>query len=155
MLDIKKILLPTDFSDFSRIALPYAIDLAVKFDADIYIMHVFDENSLNPYYFAKQDEPDTWFLKIQENFQSMVDDFLEDIDTGEINIIPVLSNGTPFVEVTGYAKREKIDLIVLSSHGHGGAMQSTIGGTTGHIVSRAACPVLTVRTPESLGKQAL
>jgi nucleotide-binding universal stress UspA family protein len=148
MLAIKRILLPVDFSQFSKIALPYSIDLAEKFDSDLYLIHVFDENTLNPYYFGKGDKGKQWFLDVQAGFQSMVEDFLSDVETREINIIPVLSNGTPYLERVRYARHVIIDLIVLSTDGRTGLSHALLGGSAEIVIRKSHCPVLTVRGPE-------
>jgi len=148
MLAIKQILLPIDFSEFSKISLPYAIDLAKKFKSDIHIIHVFDENILDPYYFSNPKSSQEFFQHVQNDFQKTIDSLIEDFDTEGINIIPILANGTPFVEIIRYSKKEKIDLIIISTHGRSGLSQMLIGGTAEKIIRKAPCPVLTVRHPE-------
>jgi nucleotide-binding universal stress UspA family protein len=148
MLSIKKILIPTDFSARSRVALPYALDLARKFGANLYIIHIFDDNTLNPYYFGKGENAQEFFEQVQENFQAMVNTFLEDIDADGVNIIPILSHGTPFVEIIRFARHDRIDLIVVSTHGSGALKQIMLGSTAEKLLRKSPCAVLTVRHPE-------
>ncbi|MFP4460546.1 MAG: universal stress protein [Candidatus Zixiibacteriota bacterium] len=148
MLNIKKILLPVDFSEFSKIAAPYAVDLARKFEADLFIIHVFDENILDPYYFGEDDYAEKYFMNLQKEFQEKIDDILEDIETEDINIIPILANGAPFIEILKFTKKEKIDMMVVSTHGRSGLSQMFMGSTAEKVVRKSPCPVLSVRHPE-------
>ncbi len=148
MLSIKKVLLPTDFSDFSKLALPYAADISRKFGADLYIIHVFDENTLDPYYFGSGEFSQDFYAKLQDEFQDHIDKYIEDVDLSDVNVIPILANGTPFLEIIRYAKEEKMDLVVSSTHGRSGLSHMLMGSTAEKLVRKSPCPVLTVRHPE-------
>lgn len=148
MLNIQKILLPSDFSSFSKIAAPYAVDMARKFGADLYIIHVFDENILDQYYFGDRENAEKYYKELQKIFQSKIDEVIEDIETEDINLIPILANGSPFIEILKFIRQEGIDLLVCSTHGRSGLSQVLMGSTAEKLVRKAPCPVLTVRHPE-------
>ena len=147
MISIKKILVPTDFSEHSKLALPYAIDFARTFGAELHILHAFDENALDPFYFSTGGSAAEYYQKLQNSFKAMVDDMFTDVDTEGINIIRVLSNGTPFVEIVRYGKKEDMDMIIISTHGRSGLSHMLLGSTTEKVIRKAHCPVLTVRKP--------
>src|SRR6185436_8180065 len=54
----------------------------------------------------------------------------------------------PADAITGYAKREHIDLIVMGTHGRTGVTHMLMGSVAEHVVRTAPCPVLTIRHPE-------
>ncbi len=56
--------------------------------------------------------------------------------------------GLPFVEVVSFAKDEKIELIIVATHGHSGVEHVLFGSTAEKIVRKAPCPVLVVRSDE-------
>jgi nucleotide-binding universal stress UspA family protein len=141
-------MLPTDFSDLSKNSLTYAIDLARKFDSDLFIFHAFDEDILDPYYFGHGEQSDNYYDRFRENFDKLIEDFITDIDTEGVNIVPILSNGVPFIQILRFAKNEDIDMIVISTHGRTGLAQMLLGSTAEKIIRKAHCPVLTIRHPE-------
>ena len=64
---------------------------------------------------------------------------------------PAISNvvlGRPFLEIITYAKRNRVDLIVMSTHGRGAIAHVLLGSTTEKVVRKASCAVVTVRPPE-------
>lgn len=58
----------------------------------------------------------------------------------------VVRRGTTYTEILGIASERQVDLIVLGVHGRSALDRLVFGSTTEHIVRRATCPVLTVRT---------
>ena len=148
-MEIRNILLPTDFSEYSKAALPFAIDLARKYGAKLHLIHVFDENAFDPAFFAASETTAmTFFNRIEEGFEAEVEKFLGDIDCHGINIIPILANGNAFVKIVEYAKENAIDLIVMGTHGRSGLSSILMGSVTEKVVHKAHCPVLTVRHPD-------
>ncbi len=145
---IDKILLPTDFSDHSKVPVPWAVDLAKKYKAELHIIHVFDEAAFEAFFFNYAGETQEYFEKFREGFQAEVDDFLDGVNTSGVTIVPVLSNGNPFVEIVQYAKDNGIDIIVLGTHGRTGMAHMLMGSIAEKVVRKAHCPVLTVRSPE-------
>jgi nucleotide-binding universal stress UspA family protein len=56
-----------------------------------------------------------------------------------------LRTGSPFVEIVRYARDEKIDLIIMGTHGRGPIAHMLLGSVAERVVRKAPCPVLTVR----------
>ncbi|MCK5833867.1 universal stress protein [bacterium] len=148
-MDISNILMPTDFSEQSKAAVNYAVDLARKYHAKLHIIHVFDENVFDPAFFSTSDEnAEKYFKKVREGFEAEVDALFENHDTSGINIITVLANGSAFAEIIKYAKANSTDLIVMGTHGRSGLSTILLGNVTEKVVHKAPCPVLTVRHPD-------
>jgi nucleotide-binding universal stress UspA family protein len=57
----------------------------------------------------------------------------------------VVHQGNPYDEITSAARRLKVELIVISTHGYTGLKKMFIGSTTGRVVRHAHCPVFVVR----------
>ncbi len=148
-MEIKNILLPTDFSEQSKAAVPFAIDLAKKYGAKIHLIHVFDEDALDPAFFSvSETNAADYFARIQNGFEAEVEKFFGDFDCRGVDIITILANGNPFVKIVEYAKEEAIDLIVMGTHGRSGLASILMGSVAEKVIHKAHCPVLTVHHPD-------
>jgi universal stress protein A len=65
-----------------------------------------------------------------------------------MNIRTVVKSGIPFVEVTNFASEEKVDLIIVATHGRTGVEHILFGSTAEKIIRKAPCPALVVRAEE-------
>lgn len=116
MLPISRILLPMDFSDRCIEMLPYAKAVAAEFDAELILLHV------------EKDE------ELAKAGKSRLPD---------INVRRVLYEGDPAEIIIGFAKSERIDLIVMPTHGYSVFRRFLIGSVTAKVLHDVACPVLT------------
>jgi len=148
MITIKTILVPTDFSELSKVALPYAVDLAKKYGAKIVIFHVFDEELLSPIFFEAGGKAEEYFNRLRNDFDSAVEQFLDGIDTGDLEIESHLANGSPFVEILRYVKENGVDLVVMGTHGRSGVAHAFLGSVTEKVMRKSPAPVMIVRHPE-------
>ena len=60
----------------------------------------------------------------------------------------VVLKGTPYEEISRFAEANKIDLVVIGTHGRKGLDRMLFGSTAEQVVRHAPCPVLTVRLPK-------
>ncbi len=150
MLSIKKILYPTDFSEYSLAALPYAIELSLQNNAELHCMHVVDETY--QYYLsgAYVDSVGVSISpgKIRDNAQKELDKFTAEHLSNVSKLVPKIVSGKPFLEIIKYAKDNKIDLIVLGTHGRSALATMLLGSVAEKVIRKAPCPVLTVRHPK-------
>jgi nucleotide-binding universal stress UspA family protein len=116
MFPISRILLPMDFSDQCLVMLPYAQAVATKYNAELILLHVENDNEL-----AKAGG-----------------DQLQDFDVRR-----VLYDGDPADAIVGFAKSEKIDLIAMPTRGYGTFRRFLIGSVTAKVLHDVTCPVLT------------
>lgn len=152
MIRMKNILVPTDFSDFSRLALDYAITIAQTFKASIILIHVTPEKELDsirqisPYLEPGRIEE---LLKGRESEdRKQLNEFIppekkEGIETEAIHRV-----GTPFLEIIKVAKEKEADLIVMATHGRSGLSHILFGSVAEKVVRKSTCPVLSIRPPE-------
>ena len=145
MKAIKKILYPTDFSDNSRPAFMYALLLAEKFGAKLFIQHVFsEERTLDPIFVAGGFKIDKMWSYMQENFIPMVKKFVGN-EAKDVEYEAVLSNGKPCDEIIRFAERENIDMIVMGTHGETGLEHFMIGSVAERVLRKSHIPVLAVK----------
>ena len=146
-MDIKRILFPTDFSEHSLAAYPCVKDIAEKYDAEVHCLHVADD-SCN-YWMAGDDALAPVVvseLELASNSQKMMEEFVEHNLSGiSDRLVASAVVGRPFAEIIRYSRENNIDMIIMSSHGHGALAAMLLGSVTEKVVRKAPCPVLTIR----------
>jgi len=149
MIDLHRILIPTDFSKFSQIALGYASAFAEKFSAELYLLHVIQDLAVfipDMITVAPPSVP-----TVEQMTKAVQDAFDRLIKDNRLERFPIhrdVREGTPFYEIVHYGKEQNIDLIIMGTHGHTGLTHMLLGSVTEKVVRKAPCPVLTVRHPE-------
>ena len=148
MINLKKILVPTDFSECSGVALQYACSLADAFGASIHLFHVLED----PYVHGWTGEG--YVPNLASFRDGMARDAAERIrkvlsaeDMVKYSVKTSSKFGSPFLEILRYAKEEEVDLIVMGTHGRGPVAHVLMGSVAERVVRKAPCPVLTVRQP--------
>ncbi len=145
-LGIARILVPTDFSPESKVAVRYAVRFAEKFGATIHLAHVID--SVGD---LKDADTIPWnataaeaCVIMQRRLAALAHDEIEEL-------LPVYSHvvcGKAFEQVVELARAFFCDLIIISTHGRVGLSRPVMGSTAERIIRHAHCPVLVVRTHE-------
>jgi nucleotide-binding universal stress UspA family protein len=150
MIELHRILLPTDFSKFSDNALRYGVAFAEKFGADIYLLHVVQDLALFIPEAVMMAGPVT--AAPVEQFvtaaRAALDHVVRGLHLPGITVWPEVAEGVPFDEIVRFARDRDIDLIVMGTHGHTGLAHLLMGSVAEKVVRKAPCPVLTVRHPE-------
>ncbi|OGF98595.1 MAG: hypothetical protein A2Z86_05655 [Candidatus Glassbacteria bacterium GWA2_58_10] len=147
-LKIRSILFPTDFSSFSKKALPYAVSFAERYGADLHVLHVFEQRIHPAFYIMDKSTPFDLDEGLRDRALDALDEFVYEDLRNKITFKCEVASGKPFVEIINYAKKENIDLIVTATHGLTGLEYMVIGSTTERVVRRAPCPVLSIKDPE-------
>ena len=124
---------PTDFSEYSLAALPYAITLTLQNNAELYCLHVVE---------LTQEE---YVLKAAGvRLERFVKENLSKI----VKVTSKVLVGVPFVEIIRYAREQSIDLIVIGTHGHSALATMLLGSVAEKVIRKASCPVLSIRHPK-------
>lgn len=145
MIQLKRILFPTDFSDCSRRAQTYACALAEQFQAELHVLHVLQEVvGLLPDPSAGLSMPPTYFIDQKAQADKALETLLPADWARGKKVVRVTRIGNPYVEIDSYAGSNEIDLIVIGTHGRSAMMQALIGGVAEKVVRKAPCPVLSV-----------
>ncbi|MDO8447004.1 MAG: universal stress protein [Deltaproteobacteria bacterium] len=147
MEKIEKILFPADFSDNSNDAFDYALTLAKKFGARLYILHVIHELIDTTGYYIPNISLDQLQGDLLKGAEEMMGKFVREKmgdfkDYETMNII-----GLPHIEILNMAKDKGVGMIVMGTHGRTGIDRVLFGSTAEKVVKKASCPVLTVRQP--------
>ena len=143
-LKLNKILVPTDFSGHSEKAFRYACECATVFDADIFLLHVFDTRVVDNVYHIHQLTPDAARKEMRASAEQSVKRFSALDEAKGVRITPLYEEGIPQIEVKRVAVEIAADLIVMGTHGTTGLTQLLYGTTAEGVVRGAPCPVLTI-----------
>jgi universal stress protein A len=148
--EIKRILVPTDFSETSDTALTHAGTLADSLEASLHLVHVFDD----PYGNALVAElsPSVYeSMRTTELTQARrrLLRRLPPADRKQFQGSTAIVTGTPAEAIVDYAADRGMDLIVMGTHGRGGFAHLLLGSVAEQVVRTATCPVLTVRAKQA------
>jgi nucleotide-binding universal stress UspA family protein len=144
MINLRRILVPTDFSETSAAALRYAIALARRFAARVYLLNVADDPAIG----TEDEYPIGIFVTMQNAAYDRLRRLLTEQDVEDLQPDYATRVGLPAEEIVRYAREHAIDLIVMGTHGREGVMRVVLGSVAETVVRRAPCPVLTVHHPE-------
>jgi nucleotide-binding universal stress UspA family protein len=149
MLAIKNVLVPTDFSKGSDVALTYGRALARQFGARLHVMHVVEpiaaDINVGGFVTAIPDLQAT----MEEEDRTQLEALLTEDDRHTLHATAVLvCLAAPAQAIVEYAATEQVDLIVVGTHGRRGFSHLLLGSVAEKVVRTAPCPVLTVRNPE-------
>ena len=143
-LSIKRILVPIDFSEISKDALPWAVFLAAQFKAEIVLLHIEEKFPID-HLLGRELLSQTMVPLIKQagaGLQRLAGELRK---TTRANISAVTRVGKPFQGICHAAETLGADMIVLTPHGHTGLKHAWLGSTAERVVRHAHCPVLVVR----------
>lgn len=150
MISLARILYPTDFSELSVHALQYAAFLCEKLGATLHCLHVVDDSYLQ--YWLAADMPAAPMgppiEEVLENSRRQLGSFLAANLKSPVQADKAIRRGRPFLEIVNYAQEQKIDLIVIGTHGRSALRQALIGSVADKVVHKSPCPVMTVHSPK-------
>ena len=143
--ELKKFLVPIDFSDCSRHALKYAAAFAKQFGGEITLLSVVQDKH-TAFEYGRTD-----FADMLEARRKRSEEELAKLAREQLKNIPyrtLVQLGKPFEEIIQTARESDIDLIVISTHGNMGLTKTELGSTAERVIRYATCPVLVVRQKE-------
>lgn len=148
MLNIKNIIVPTDFSKLSYSAFDYARDLAEQLSAKIHLVYILEKT---PPFLAMRsiDASEEKIMKtMEEEAKKQLSEAAAKLkDDSNIEIIEVCRKGIDYEEIVKYSKEVDNALIVIATHGRTGILHTLLGSVAEKVIRYAKCPVLVI-TPE-------
>jgi len=145
MHDLHKILVPIDFSEHSRRALDEAIGLALKFDAELHLVHcyqLYPVGGIPPYDVVM---PATLERSIREDARDLLAAWGRQADARGAKVVEHLATGAASSCIADLAETLAADLIVMGTHGRTGLQHVLLGSVAERTIRIAPCPVLTVK----------
>jgi nucleotide-binding universal stress UspA family protein len=133
-IDLQNILVASDFSECSELALSYALSMASQFKARVHLLHVTSEGEQTPGYPIAGSLLSRAARRIRQMIAAE--------PASDLRIEEVVRTGEVAGEVVAYASEYGIDLICIGAHGNGFSLQALFGSNVERIVREAPCPVL-------------
>ena len=144
-MKVERILYPTDFSGGSASAFSYAKDLAIHYNAKLYIVHVVCDIIKTTGMHVPHISSEELYKELNKWGETEIEKCCAEELRGMDNVEKVILHGVPYKEIINYAEKENIDMIVIGTYGHSGLERLIFGSTAERVVRRAPCAVLTVR----------
>jgi universal stress protein A len=147
VVEIRKILAPTDFSAHAANAVRYACDLAERLGAELHLLHVL--SAIVPV------GPDPLFVPVlppesyhesEVHSRQALERSLDPSWGNPPSVVTAVRWESPVEGIVDYAREAAIDLIVIATHGRTGLSHVLLGSVAERIVREAPCPVLTIRS---------
>lgn len=148
MIPIRKILVPTDFSESAHHALRYALTLASELEAELLLVHVVETlavgyaSDLFPVPMAEV------FHELAGYARAELGKLAAEAAAKGVRVRELVIQGKPSAEIVRVAEEEQVDLVVLGTHGKGVLDHALFGSTTERVIRKAPCPVLSCRLAE-------
>ncbi|MEO6882666.1 MAG: universal stress protein [Bacteroidia bacterium] len=143
---IQKILIPIDFSETSLLAVKHGAFMAKLYKADICLLHVFEKQWSHFNVILPQVQ-----IEDLSGFTNKIEAKLAEIAEGirkeyAVKTTSICAPGNIFSEIVTIVNNEKIDVVVMGTHGVSGAEEFFMGSNTFKVVTKSPCPVLSVQT---------
>lgn len=152
-MQLRTILVPTDFSPASQQALTWAVELAARWSSRVVLLH-----DLPPW-----DDPvrmqaagvriGDFEASLRADAEAQAQELLSKTDQQGVTIQTCILVGLPNTTICHVAEQEQADLIIMSSHGRTGLAHVFLGSVAENTVRYAPCPVLVVRPDQSAQAQ--
>ena len=147
MAKIRKIVVPTDFSEASRKVIAHASAMASSHGAEILLLHAIPPTVYPTYRMSRNRGFPNMSEQMESSARARLEEFEKQLGT-HLNARLFVRTGEPFREVAKLVEEEQADLIAIATHGHTGIKHAILGSTAEKIVRSASVPVLTIRQDE-------
>jgi nucleotide-binding universal stress UspA family protein len=149
MFKPKNILVPTDFSEHSDKALEQALDIADKYDAKVFLLHVIDKNiqQCAVDYCLPQEAVDQLERESLNKSKEMMQKEVDKVAGKHAVAINLdIQRGVPYDVILKEQQDKGIDLIVIASHGRDGLIGHLMGSVADRVAEKSKSEVLIVKS---------
>ena len=141
-VDLKRVLVAYDFSDYAELALKYGLSIAQEHQAELHLLHLLPARTVK--------EPEiAWYPVKGESAYHTDARRLQRVVPPEVNLCcdvkTDVSEGQAYREILDYAEKNEINLISVGAHGAGFGMRALFGSNVDRVLRQAPCPVLVAR----------
>lgn len=145
MVSIRRILCPTDLSSYSQPVVAVGCEWAQRFDAELHLLHVVD-GLMNPcvHLGPPFDETCDWDTVVQQRAQAALNNVSLSPARPAASVVRSLRIGCCSASIVQYVSEQRIDLVVLGTHGRTGLSRLLLGSLAENVAGRVPCSVLTV-----------
>lgn len=137
---LKNIVLAFDGSEYSNRALQYAKTFAERFEATLWLVHVFTHTSDLLGY----EDYEKFYSKRKAGGQALLDEALQELSNTRLDVREKLQEGPEAESILNIAKTCQADLIVMGTRGHGTLKGLLVGSVSRKVIHHSSCPVMVV-----------
>jgi len=149
---MKKFLVPTDFSDCSRLAIQYAAHLARKTSAKIFLLHVMEEDeesggiSTSGEWSSTISSPSSIPMMIghMRETKVLMNDLIQSEQITDIDVVDCIEVGKPSDKIALAAVKYEVDMIIMGTHGASGMKEVFAGSNAEKVVQLSIVPVISI-----------
>jgi len=146
MARTRRIVHPTDFSPASSPAFRKAVELAKENTARLLVAHVLPTLPMIGDAYLPPSTIDEMLRGQRAQAEKVVDRLVRRARAAGVRATgSVLEGGSVADQLARFAKRQRADLVVMGTHGHGILARALLGSVAERVISRAPCPVMTVK----------
>ncbi len=146
-IEVRRILVPLDFSSHTEPILEWAAHLAEEHDSSLILLHAYhlplEFQQLEGAYLP----PDFW-ANVKDEAQKSLQRHAETLRQKGLKVETLVREGYAATVIEEEAARQHVDLIVIGTRGLSGLKHLLLGSVAERVVQKSPCPVLTVKTPE-------
>ncbi|HEX5884721.1 MAG TPA: universal stress protein [Pyrinomonadaceae bacterium] len=141
-LEFKKLLVASDFSSDSELALRYGLSLAQEYQSELHLLHVLTDSktSKDELAWTSQSAEGPYHVAARQLHRSVPAETHLWCD-----VTHVVREGKAHREIVSYAVEQEINLILIGAHGQGFKLGTLFGSNTDRVLRESPCPVLVVR----------
>jgi nucleotide-binding universal stress UspA family protein len=160
---MKRILVPTDFTEQSENALEFAYQIAKKIKGEIELLHVLDVPDKDQ--FGGMDNiqvsgemsggggmDDVFFIKLLEKTRERFDEITSRPEYGDVRIFAKMQTGTPYKNISRETEKGRIDMVIMGTSGITNWEEAFVGSVADRVVRHAKCPVFTIQNRVDVNK---
>ena len=150
-IDQNTLLVAVDFTAWSEKALIFASELAGKIEARLLVLHVIHDPAEAPGFYAQKGKKKKFLQSMEETAEEMMARFLKKMRQGYPDQVPIqeakplLVIGTPVTRILEIAKKKKVYMIIVGSHGRTGLSHLLVGSKAERVVQLSTIPVTVVK----------
>jgi nucleotide-binding universal stress UspA family protein len=149
-MEIRRVLVPTDFSDRAERALPHALWLAEEFGAELHLLHAMVLHGDDP---GGREAGEKAFPDLDDAYRQLrrwaaerMEESAAGLDRSQVEVVRAQERGIAAAPtIVEYAEDHDVDVVVMATHGRRGVRRMLLGSVTEEVLRTAGCPVLTVR----------
>ncbi len=144
-MDIKKILVPTDFSEYSDMSLVVSKELAKKFTAKVTILHVVeDTNYIRGFLPPTLTLIDNIYERLLEEAKKRLSEQVRELKEDGVDADYIVTKGIPSILIASIAEEDDFDLVVIPSHGRTALEKFVMGSTCLKVARKIKKPLLII-----------
>ncbi|MEN8148538.1 MAG: universal stress protein [Planctomycetota bacterium] len=151
-IHLRRILVPTDFSEYAEHAFLHAATIARWSGAELVVIHVvekfMDHSLLYSDVWPFQKPVQDYYRDLEEQTAGRLTETVRESVGPDVRFRVIVTNGRPSFEIAAAAQANEVDMIVIATHGRGGLAKALLGSTTERVLRKAECPVLVMRAGE-------